>query len=64
MVNTHWGPALVPTDSGGRVIITVRWQLTHNCKRICKEVTGRVNMKGWSSKTDLLLPRTLSPSLN
>lgn len=54
MVNTHWGPALVPTDSGGRV----RRQLTLNYKRICKEVTKLVNTKGQGSQTRLLLPRT------
>lgn len=47
MVNIHWGLALVPSDSGGRAVITV------NCKRICRGV----NMKGRSSKTDLFLPR-------
>lgn len=50
MVNTYWGPALVPTDSGGRV----RKQLTLNYKRICK-VTELLNTNG-AGLTDASAP--------
>lgn len=55
-VNTPGGPTVVPTDSGGRVGIRPRCQLTHNGKNICKEVTGLVNRKRLASKMALLLP--------
>lgn len=55
-VNTPWGPAVVPTDSGRRVITRPRSQLSHNFKRICKEVMRLVNTKDRDSKMALFPP--------